>query len=312
MESMERPGRCPWQPTIRTQLEEGQPYMPNIVYVLTNPAMPGMVKIGMTDQEDLQLRMRQLYTTGVPLPFECVIARRMEGREAAEIETALHTAFDPYRVNPSREFFEIEPEQAAVLLRVMPGTDVGPGVHEQDVDLQSGDLEAASEFKKRRERLTEQDFLESLDEDGDYIYRPVLALGEQEGMGVTWGKAGFSLRADSGNDTITVCSAYRPRSWAGQCIWTDFKALQSKATVPEDVVATLKQRAQATGLFAPAGNIGELRCRIVRRLSEDERDALIAWLREVIETATGFDADGAGQDNLLEPASDHLPSEGEL
>ena len=110
MESMERPGRCPWQPTIRTQLEEGQPYMPNIVYVLTNPAMPGMVKIGMTDQEDLQLRMRQLYTTGVPLPFECVIARRMEGREAAEIETALHTAFDPYRVNPSREFFEIEPE----------------------------------------------------------------------------------------------------------------------------------------------------------------------------------------------------------
>ena len=94
MESMERLGRCPWQPIRLGQLEEGQPYMPNIVYVLTNPAMPGMVKIGMTDQE-VQLRMRQLYTTGVPLPFECVIARRMEGREAAEIETALHTAFDP-------------------------------------------------------------------------------------------------------------------------------------------------------------------------------------------------------------------------
>ena len=71
----------------------------------------------------------------------------------------------------------------------MLGTDVGPGVHEQDVDLQSGDLEAASEFKKRRERLTEQDFLESLDEDGDYIYRPVLALGEQEGMGVHMGES---------------------------------------------------------------------------------------------------------------------------
>ena len=48
--------------------------MPNIVYVLTNPAMPGIVKIGMTDKLEVQPRMRDLYTTGVPLPFDCVIA----------------------------------------------------------------------------------------------------------------------------------------------------------------------------------------------------------------------------------------------
>ena len=50
--------------------------MPNIVYVLTNPAMPGIVKIGMTEREDVQRRMTELYSTGVPLPFECVIARQ--------------------------------------------------------------------------------------------------------------------------------------------------------------------------------------------------------------------------------------------
>ena len=79
--------------------------MPNIVYALTNAAMPGIVKIGMTDRDDVRRRMSDLYTTGVPLPFDCVVAREIDGREALEIENALHTAFGPNRVNSSREFF---------------------------------------------------------------------------------------------------------------------------------------------------------------------------------------------------------------
>ena len=41
-----------------------------IVYLLTNPCMPGIVKIGKTSRTDLQNRMKELYTTGVPVPFE--------------------------------------------------------------------------------------------------------------------------------------------------------------------------------------------------------------------------------------------------
>ena len=37
-----------------------------IVYLLTNPVMPGLVKIGMTTQEDIDKRMKELYMTGVP------------------------------------------------------------------------------------------------------------------------------------------------------------------------------------------------------------------------------------------------------
>lgn len=38
------------------------------VYVLTNPAMPGLVKIGKTARDD-NTRIAELYITGVPVPF---------------------------------------------------------------------------------------------------------------------------------------------------------------------------------------------------------------------------------------------------
>ena len=43
-----------------------------IVYALTNPAMPGLVKIGMTSKLEIDQRKNQLYfgSSGVPLPFE--------------------------------------------------------------------------------------------------------------------------------------------------------------------------------------------------------------------------------------------------
>ena len=141
--------------------------MPNIVYVLTNPAMPGIVKIGMTDGPDVLQRMGALYTTGLPFPFDCVIAREIEDRKAAEIERALHAAFEPYRVNPSREFFQVEPEQVEVLLRVMPGRDVTPQDTDRSAELQNDDREASSEFKRRQSQTNELEFIESLNENGE-------------------------------------------------------------------------------------------------------------------------------------------------
>jgi hypothetical protein len=52
-----------------------------IVYLLTNPYMPGLVKIGMTKQEDLEKRMKELYTTGVPVAFECQFACRVNNED---------------------------------------------------------------------------------------------------------------------------------------------------------------------------------------------------------------------------------------
>ena len=66
-----------------------------IVYVLTNPCMPGIVKIGMTERKNIEARLKELYTTGVPLPFECKFSFNVKKNECAKIEKALHTAFAP-------------------------------------------------------------------------------------------------------------------------------------------------------------------------------------------------------------------------
>ena len=88
-----------------------------IVYVIVNPAMPGLAKIGKTTQADVNQRMNQLYTTGVPVPFECIFA--LEVDDCTKVESALHIAFGPSRINPSREFFKIDPEQAVSVLKLL-------------------------------------------------------------------------------------------------------------------------------------------------------------------------------------------------
>ena len=100
-----------------------------IVYLLTNPYMPGLVKIGMTKQEDLDKRMKELYTTGVPVAFECQFACRVNNKDCAKIEKALHTAFEPQRVNKNREFFRINVEQAKEAVDVGAKFIVSPGLN---------------------------------------------------------------------------------------------------------------------------------------------------------------------------------------
>ena len=84
-----------------------------IVYLLSNPSMPGIYKIGTTERKDISARMNELYTTGVPTRFECIRACKVKDGKRAE--SMLHTVFMKDRINPNREFFRIEPEQVIVI-----------------------------------------------------------------------------------------------------------------------------------------------------------------------------------------------------
>ncbi len=125
-----------------------------IVYLLTNKAMPGLVKIGMTNKKEIEQRMKELYTTGVPLPFDCAFACQVKKSDCAKIEKALHTAFGPQRINDNREFFRIQVEQAKAILELFHHEDITSDVTEEiENDLTPEDKAASFKAQKHRPSL---------------------------------------------------------------------------------------------------------------------------------------------------------------
>lgn len=90
------------------------------VYVLTNPAIPGMVKVGMT-QDSPRARAAALSShTGVPSAFR--VAWYAEVQDCAAVEGAVKRALDRYRVNGRREFFSVTvPEARQAIERAAAG-----------------------------------------------------------------------------------------------------------------------------------------------------------------------------------------------
>lgn len=93
-----------------------------IIYILSNPAMPGLVKLGKTT--NLASRLKSLYSTGVPVPFHCVFAKQVDNYH--EVERRLHAGLRPHRENENREFFRIAEEDVINFLAVIPGVEVTP------------------------------------------------------------------------------------------------------------------------------------------------------------------------------------------
>ena len=122
--------------------------MSQIVYILTNEAMPGIVKIGMTEADSVESRMAQLNAhSGVPLPFECYFAAEVDA--SRRIESILHQLFSEQRINPRREFFRIDPEKVVLAISIGSFKEVTPGVVMAEVE----DRQALEKEKARRPRI---------------------------------------------------------------------------------------------------------------------------------------------------------------
>lgn len=107
------------------------------------------IKIGMTALESVESRMRQLSAfSGVPLPFECHYAARVD--DCRRVESILHQLFSEHRLNPRREFFRLEPEKAVLALSIGGFEEVTPGLVLADAEEQK----VLEKEKARRPRIS--------------------------------------------------------------------------------------------------------------------------------------------------------------
>lgn len=124
--------------------------MTEIVYVLINEAIEGLVKIGRTTTS-VEQRIKELDNTSVPLPFQCFFAGEVV--DSAYVEAHLHKVFADKRVRNNREFFRVDPNQVRAAIMIASPRDVTPRT---DVVVDVSDVQAlqkAAVAQDRRSRL---------------------------------------------------------------------------------------------------------------------------------------------------------------
>ncbi len=127
------------------------------VYILTNPCLDGWVKIGMTERDDIESRLRELNSpTNIPLSYRCYATYEVENPH--EVEKRIHSIID--RVDGSlhareqlkngkireREFFKISPETAYGIFK--------------DIAILRGDIDKLKLFMPTPEQSQEQEIAE--------------------------------------------------------------------------------------------------------------------------------------------------------
>lgn len=89
---------------------------PGYIYILQNPSLSeSHLKIGRTERDPEQRAAEISGSTGVPTPFEVVWWS--ESVDCHLAETLLHHELAPYRTNTTREFFDLELNDAIKVAR---------------------------------------------------------------------------------------------------------------------------------------------------------------------------------------------------
>ena len=93
------------------------------VYCFSNPSMPGILKVGMTERMP-EIRLAEANASDTwrpPTPYKIEFAKKVSN--ASEKEKTLHILLEQYtdRIHPRREFFRVSPEEVRTFFDLMDG-----------------------------------------------------------------------------------------------------------------------------------------------------------------------------------------------
>ena len=129
--------------------------MAGIIYILVNPFMHDIFKVGRTERK-IEERIKGLNTTSMPAPFRCVYAA--EVNDAVMVERRIHKIFIDKRITKNREFFEkVSLEQLVEAIKLVEIREVTP---KNDIFNEPSDnevLEKCSEVEERKNKWAFKD-----------------------------------------------------------------------------------------------------------------------------------------------------------
>ncbi len=129
---------------------------------------------------------------------------------------------------------------------------------------------------KSASAVDEGTFLASIDDNGKMVFSRLLEWAKENSMPISWGIKGFSSGVIVDDVRVPVCFAYPPNSVYKQSLYTAFGgagSIRSKVAMPDEVINDIKDKAQTTGMFMPAGQ--DVKCLIDRSFTNDEVNSLL-------------------------------------
>lgn len=94
--------------------------MSEYIYIMSNPSMPGLLKVGRSDNPDRRSQELSAHT-GVPTPF--FVERAVEVADSEYAERDAHDILCRYRVSFVREFFRCDLAEAIAAIDVAKKVD---------------------------------------------------------------------------------------------------------------------------------------------------------------------------------------------